>query len=284
MLVPPTQPFLPHTRVPLVADRVSLAALPPDNDLGCDPPSAALVADIRAVGILQPVILMTRAGGGYVVCDGRGRIRAARAAGLDAVPAMVAPAGHIAPSAVGAKANALRRDNPRTRLTFIEEAAAAGLDDRAICRVGGFGAAELKAARRLLGLVPALRAALDAGTIRATVAQDAAALEPGQQETLVALLARTGRLAAGDVRAAKRVERDAAVAVLPSLLFDTPDAAVPGDWRADAGRLLRQALALVPVAEPAARAAVVAALAATPADSTAPAAGAADGVGVPYLP
>jgi len=276
MLVPVAQPFLPHTRVPLVAERVPLAALPPDAALGCDPPGAALVADIRAVGILQPVILMTRADGSYVVCDGRGRIRAARAAGLDAVPAMVAPEGHIAPSAVGAKANALRRDNPRTRLTFIEEAAAAGLDDRAICRVGGFGAAELKAARRLLDLVPALRAALDAGTIRATVAQDAAALEPGQQETLVALLARTGRLAVGDVRAARRVERDAAVAVLPPLLFDTPDAAVPGDWRADIGRLLRQALALVPVTEPAARVTIVAALAATAADPVAT-----DGVGVP---
>jgi ParB-like chromosome segregation protein Spo0J len=262
MHIPVTQPFLPHTRVPLVAARVPLAALPADADLECDPPGAALVADIRAVGILQPVILMTRVDGSYVVCDGRGRIRAARAAGLDAVPAMVAPEGHIAPSAVGAKANALRRDNPRTRLTFIEEATAAGLDDRTVCRVGGFGAAELKAARRLLGLVPHLRAALDAGTIRAAVAQEAAALEPAQQETLVAALALTGRLAVGDVRAARRVVRDAAVAELPPLLFETPAAAAAGDWRTDAGRLLHQVLALVPVTEPAARAAVAAAIAA----------------------
>ncbi len=277
MLAPITQPFLPHTQVPLVAARVPLAALPADADLGCDPPAAALVADIRAIGILQPVILMTRADGSYVVCDGRGRIRAARAAGLDAVPAMVAPEGHIAPSAVGAKANALRRDNPRTRLTFIEEATVAGLDDRTICRVGGFGASELKAARRLLGLVPDLRAALDAGTIRAAVALEAAALEPDQQETLVATLARTGHLAVGDVRAARRVVREAAVAELPPLLFETPAVAMAGDWRADAGRLLRQALALVPVTEPAARAAVTAALAAI----AAPASGTEDNMGAP---
>ena len=39
----------------------------------------------------------------------------------------------------------MRRANPRTRLAFVQEAEAAGLDDRAICAVGGFSAAELKA-------------------------------------------------------------------------------------------------------------------------------------------
>lgn len=255
---PATQLFLPDTRVPLVATRVPLTALPADADLGCDPPAAALVTDIKAIGILQPVILMTRADGSYIVCDGRGRIRAARAAGLDAVPAMVAPEGHIVPSAIGAKANALRRDNPRTRLTFIEEATAAGLDDRTICRVGGFGAAELGAARRLLGLVPDLRAALDAGRIRASVAREAAVLEPVRQATLVATLASTGRLAVGDVRAARRVVRDAAVAALPPLLFETPDAVTVSDWRTEVRRLLHQALSLVPATETTAMAAITA--------------------------
>lgn len=256
----PFQHFLPHAQVPLVAATVALTALPPDESLGCDAPDPALAADIAALGVLQPIILMEQGTGGYVVCDGRSRIRAARMAGLAVIPAMVAPEGHIAPSAIGAKANALRRDNPRTRLTFIEEAAAAGLDDQTICRVGGFSAAELKAARRFLDLIPVLRTALDTGTIRATVARAAAALTPAQQRTLLGSLHGTGRLRLTEVQAARRVARADAMATLPLDLVGTPDADAPDDWRAGTGHLLRAALALVPAGEPAARDAITAAL------------------------
>lgn len=268
----PLQQFLPRTQVPLEAARVPLDALPPDGALGCDPPDPALVADIAVVGVLQPVLLMRQATGvygAYVVCDGRGRIRAARAAGCTDIPALVAPLGHIAPSALGSKANALRRENPRTRLAFIEEATAAGLDDRAICRVGGFGAAELRAARRLQGLIPALRAALDAGTIRASVAHAATALTPEQQQVVACQLAKTGQVHVSDVRAARRVARTDAVAALPPALFDTPPVEPAGDWQAEIGQLLRHALALVPADAPALHGAIAAALAAVRAEAEA---------------
>lgn len=256
---PPVQQFLPATRVPLVAWNVPLASLPPDDLLRCDAPDPALVADIAALGVLQPVILMDRPDGSYTVCDGRSRIWAARAAGLTHIPAMIAPAGRIAPSAVGAKANALRRDNPRTRLAFIEEASAAGLDDRTICRVGGFSASELRAARRLLDLIPALRKALDEGKIRASVARDAAALTAAQQETLVAMLQEAGQLHVADVRRARRVERAGATVALPRELFETPDAA--SAWRSCVRRLLQDAFDATPEDQDAVREAIVAALA-----------------------
>ncbi len=265
---PAAQLFLPETRVPLEAVEVDLDALPADDALGCDPPRPALVQDIRAVGVLQPIILVRR-GAGYTVADGRSRVRAARAAGLTTIPAVVAPEGHIAPLAVGAKANALRRDNPRTRLAFIEEATRAGLDDRAICRVGGFSASELRAARRIDGLIPPLREALDRGAIRAAVAREAAVLSVGEQETLATTLAETGKLGAGDVHAARQVDRASAAAALPASLFATPappalEAASPVDpradadipWRTDATALVTRALELVPQGEGLVRAAL----------------------------
>lgn len=255
----PIQQFLPATQVPLVATNIPLASLPPDDALACDLPDPALVADIAALGVLQPVILMGWSDGSYIVCDGRSRIRAARAAGLTHIPAMVAPSGHIAPSAVGAKANALRRDNPRTRLAFIEEAAAAGLDDRTTCRVGGFSVAELRAARRLLDLIPALRTALDEGRIRASVAREAAALTPGQQKALAAILDEAGHLHVTDVRRARRVERVEAAVALPQELFATPDAS--GDWRAYVRLHLQEAFDATPEDEDAVREAIASALA-----------------------
>ena len=48
-----------------------------------------LVASVRERGILQPITVQRRAEGGYFVVTGERRLRAARAAGLDTVPALV---------------------------------------------------------------------------------------------------------------------------------------------------------------------------------------------------
>jgi ParB family chromosome partitioning protein len=257
----PAQLFLPRTRLTLTPRQVLLRALPPNEALGCDPPERALVNDITALGVLQPVILVQTPAGRYTVADGRNRIWAARQAGLTAVPALVVPAGQIAPSAIGAKANALRRANPRTRLSFVQEAEAAGLDDRAICAVGGFSAAELKATRKVLDLIPALHAAFTAGTIPASVAHAAAGLTPDQQEMLAARLATEGTLRLTDVRAARRVAREESVAQLSPALFATPNAGEAEPWPGVVARhLLHARAALPPDAAPDLRAAIATAL------------------------
>ena len=253
-LAAPIQPFLPHTRLSLTVREILVSDLPPNEQLRCDPPDRDLISDVKALGLLQPIILVEKTTGGYTVADGRSRIWAARLAGLTSLPAMVVPEGQITPSAIGAKANTLRRDNPRTLLTFIAEAEAAGLDDKALCAVGGFSAAELKAARKLLTLIPLLRAAFDAGKIRANVAREAAALTEAQQTALAAKLAAEGKLTVASVRQAKCVTRAESAAALPLDLFTTPDAAGPRPWRAEYSRLVLQALALVPTGESAIRA------------------------------
>ena len=57
-----------------------------------DPKSEALaelVASVRALGILQPVLVRPRNGGGYEVVAGARRVAAARIAGLESIPAHV---------------------------------------------------------------------------------------------------------------------------------------------------------------------------------------------------
>ena len=74
----PAQLFLPRTHLSLTPRQVLLSALPRNEALGCDPPDRALVNDIRALGVLQPVILVQTPAGGYTVADGRSRIWAGR--------------------------------------------------------------------------------------------------------------------------------------------------------------------------------------------------------------
>lgn len=50
---------------------------------------AGLVESIRAKGVLQPILVQPRAGGGYELIAGERRWRAARLAGLSSVPAQV---------------------------------------------------------------------------------------------------------------------------------------------------------------------------------------------------
>ena len=75
-----------------------LAHLPPDSihpnprqpRRRHDPEAATGLANsIRAQGMLQPVVVRPRAGGGYELIAGERRWRAARAAGVDAIPAVL---------------------------------------------------------------------------------------------------------------------------------------------------------------------------------------------------
>jgi len=52
---------------------------------------AALAESLKERGVLQPVLVRPRDGGGYELIAGERRWRAARIAGLDTVPAIVRP-------------------------------------------------------------------------------------------------------------------------------------------------------------------------------------------------
>ena len=54
--------------------------------------TSALAESVRAQGVLQPVVVRPRTGGGYELIAGERRWRASRQAGLGSVPALVRPA------------------------------------------------------------------------------------------------------------------------------------------------------------------------------------------------
>jgi ParB family chromosome partitioning protein len=128
-----------------------------------------LAASIRAVGVLQPVIVRTRTTGGYELVVGERRWRAARRAGLERIPAIVREAGDTE-----MLRDALIENLHREDLNPLEEAAAYRqlLDDIGITheeladRVGRSRAA-ITNALRLLGLAATVQRRIAGGALTA---------------------------------------------------------------------------------------------------------------------
>lgn len=79
----------------------------------------ALTASIRELGVLQPVLVRERTGGGYELIAGERRWRAATRAGLDRIPAVVRDVDDET-----SLAHAIVENVQRAELNAIEEAAA----------------------------------------------------------------------------------------------------------------------------------------------------------------
>jgi ParB family chromosome partitioning protein len=81
--------------------------------------ATGLAESVRAQGVVQPVLVRSRAAGGYELIAGERRWRAARAAGLKAVPALVREAGDRETLLLGLVENVAREN-----LSPVEEARA----------------------------------------------------------------------------------------------------------------------------------------------------------------
>jgi len=84
--------------------------------------TAALAESVRAQGLVQPVIVRSRAAGGYELIAGERRWRAAREAGLESIPAIVRETGDR-----DALLLSLVENVAREQLTPVEEARAYAL-------------------------------------------------------------------------------------------------------------------------------------------------------------
>ena len=128
-----------------------------------------LAASIRAVGVLQPVIVRTRTTGGYELVVGERRWRAARRAGLERIPAIVREAGDTE-----MLRDALVENLHREDLNPLEEAAAyrqllddIGLTHEELADRVGRSRAAITNALRLLGLAAPVQRRIAAGTLSA---------------------------------------------------------------------------------------------------------------------
>ena len=127
-----------------------------------------LAASIAVHGVLQPVIVRALAAGNYQLIAGERRLRAARLAGLEAIPAVVRDANDGSDSLELALIENLQRED----LNAIEAALAYrelidrfGLTHEAVARQVGKSRVAVSNALRLLDLAPETRAAIVEGRI-----------------------------------------------------------------------------------------------------------------------
>lgn len=157
---------------------------------------ADLVASIREVGVLQPVVVR-RAGqsGAYELVMGERRWRAAREAGLTTVPALVRDTDDTA-----MLRDALLENLQRADLNPLEEAAAyqqllvdTGCSQEELSRRIGRSRPQISNTLRLLRLPPAVQRRVAAGVLSAGHARSLAGLpDPAAQESLASRIVAEG--------------------------------------------------------------------------------------------
>ncbi len=154
----------------------------------------ALAASITEHGILQPV-LVTETLDGYQLIAGERRLRAARMAGLDRIPAVVRQLADESQLELALVENIQRAD-----LNALEEAEAYrqlitdfGLTQDDVARRVGRARSSVANALRLLDLHPAAQDAIREGTITEGHGRALASLEsPTDQQALLAIVVARG--------------------------------------------------------------------------------------------
>lgn len=154
----------------------------------------SLLSDsIRELGILQP-LLVRRIGGGYELIAGERRLRAARQAGLEEVPALVLDAVPEASALM-----ALVENLQRTDLTYWEEAEGFrrlmrdfNLTQEGIAQRVGKSQSAVANKLRLLRLEPEVRAVLEAEGLTERHARALLSLS-AKEERMKAVLEMAGR-------------------------------------------------------------------------------------------
>jgi ParB/RepB/Spo0J family partition protein len=165
-----------------------LADLPPNEALLCGEPSPQMVASVASLGVLQPIILIASESGSYTyqVADGRHRVKAARAAGLIVIPALVyrSATGGVELTVVP---NLLRHRNDMALYEALSKLDA-NLSDVDIAAALHISRSQLKRLRRLDKLTPSLRQAVLEGRVKPNIALGLSKLSNARQNEAVEML------------------------------------------------------------------------------------------------
>jgi ParB family chromosome partitioning protein len=145
-----------------------------------------LAQSIRSQGLMQPIILRSRAAGGYEIVAGERRWRAAQRAGLAVVPAVIREVDDEHAMAMALIENIQRED-----LNPLEEAVAMQrlrdefeLTQQQIADMLGKGRVSVANRLRLLNLAPATRLMLERGDLEMGHARALLSLDPPTQNAL----------------------------------------------------------------------------------------------------
>lgn len=177
--------------------------LPPTFTVSAD---EALVASIRTLGIIEPVVVRAVREGtarvGYEIIDGARRVEAARQLGLMDVPCLIV--GSSTPShvteAMTLAANTVRAPNVLRELEAIESMQQDGVTLQQIEDVLHIPRRVLRDRLRLRRLLPSMRARVADGTLTPVLATLAARLSPEMQMVVAMRLDGNGNVTAGYLR------------------------------------------------------------------------------------
>ena len=126
-----------------------------------------LAASIEAQGLLEPIIVRPRTGGGYEIVAGERRWRAAQRAGLDTVPALVRELDDRQAIAIALIENIQRENlNPLEEATALKRLLAEyDMTHEQIADAVGRSRTAVSNLLRLLNLAPGVREMIDSGEL-----------------------------------------------------------------------------------------------------------------------
>lgn len=228
-----TSPALPWIEQPpskMAHAAIALDDLPPDDALASPPPSAAMLASVRAYGVLQSIIVALReplesnAAARYDVVAGRRRGKAARAVGLSTIDAVVFDTLSAANSAVMLLSeNHIRDHNPIAEYEALERLRPLVEGRKDLGRVANLPQSTLAKLLAYDALLPALRDDLLAGKLRPSAARQLAKLPPHLQERAIEQMAAGDKVTGQSIRELRSARIDDATQdAIGSLLVSLP--------------------------------------------------------------
>lgn len=171
---------------------------------------ASLAASIAEVGVIQPIVVREVDGGGYELIAGERRWRAARRAGLPAIPALIRGVDDLASLETAVVENLHRQD-----LNALEEAAAYlqliedfGLTQESVAKRVGRSRSAVANSIRLLQLPPSVQQLVVDGRISAGHARALLATPDRELQEQVAAKIVADGLTVRDVEDLLRSEED----------------------------------------------------------------------------
>ena len=170
------------------------------------PPSQRLKDSVKRMGIIQPVILTEQADESgeihLAIVDGNRRVAAARAAGMEQIPAVVFEG--LEPNTIAETtlaSNSFRTSNYLAEFWALKQLERNQYQYNDIVAASGMASSTLKLRNSLSGLHRDLFVALRNGQINQTEATAAAKLPRHQQDALAETFRRTGKLTRRDIQA-----------------------------------------------------------------------------------
>lgn len=201
-------PLVPEEPLAFEERTLQTSELPPVAGLW---PDDAFIESVKAMGILEPLIVEKR-GRGFVLLAGRRRLIAARKAGLETVPVRIVATGSVAGASITLAENLHRRTNPASEVEAIQELLKTAATWQEIAAATGLPVAKLAQRARLIEkLAPELLDAFKAGKLAPGPAWAATRLSKARQASLVKVLAKKGELSSADVRGARVKQKVAAM-------------------------------------------------------------------------